>query len=77
MATFNTESLVSHLELNFVPKAILIIGLKALFGGLELYRERSEVHEIAYVSLYFNFSVWIFIYIEFCICLHVVHFSIN
>lgn len=77
VTTFNSKSLVSHLKLDFVPKTILIIRQKSLFGGLELYRERSEVHEIAYISFDFNFFAWIFINIEFCICLHVVHFSIN
>lgn len=76
--TFNSEALVTHLELDFVPKAVLVVGLEGIFGGLELYRERSEVHKIAYIRFDFDLiGVRILVDIEICSGLHVVHLSIN
>ena len=76
--TFYSEALVTHLELDFVPKAVLVVGLEGILGGLELYRERSEVHEIAYIGFDFDLiGVGILVNIEICSGLHVVHLSIN
>ena len=76
--TFNSESLITHLELNFVPKTVLVVGLEGILGGLELYWERSEVHKIANIGFDFDLiGVRILINIEICSGLHVVHLSIN